>query len=226
MDCIKSAPSPKAVFFFPCGVFLLFKICSERKIKKKMMMFTAEDAKRAGERWEAIGEASSFRTILPPPLASFSSSSYAVAVPLLSAPPPPPPPQCHPATPSASPSGGCLSVASMAPPTPFKSCPGWNTRHQLQGFGPQGHRQLQGHRADGQPGQQRARRDHRGMPPAFLPAGECWVVDFGGGGGGGSRRSRLLSRRVSYPPSPPFLRRASPSIGDPTRIDRRRDFRI
>jgi hypothetical protein len=83
----KKRALPQRVFFFTLLCFFspLFKICSERKIKKKMMMFTAEDAKRAGERWEAIGEASSFRTILPPPLASFSSSSYAVAVPLLSA---------------------------------------------------------------------------------------------------------------------------------------------
>ena len=45
-----------------------------------MIFFTAEDAKRAIERWEAIGGASSFRrTNLPPTLASFSSSSYAVA---------------------------------------------------------------------------------------------------------------------------------------------------
>ena len=80
--------------------------------KKKMMTFTAEDAKWAMERWEANGGASSFRTInLPPPLAS-----YAVAVPLLSA-SPSTPPQCHPATPSASPAGGCLSVASTAPPS-------------------------------------------------------------------------------------------------------------
>ena len=43
--------------------------------KKKMMIFAVEDAKRARERWEANGGASSFRTInLPPPLASFSSS--------------------------------------------------------------------------------------------------------------------------------------------------------
>ena len=47
-----------------------------------MIFFTAEDAKRAIERWEANGGASSFRrTNLPPPLASFSSSSYAVAGP-------------------------------------------------------------------------------------------------------------------------------------------------
>ena len=115
--------------------------------------------------------------------------------------------RCFPSPPAC----GCLFPPAALPPPippPYRSnAPNQDgIRHQLQGFGPQGHRQLQGHRADGQPGQQRARRDHRGMPPALLPAGECWVVDFGG------RRGRwqpsqprlvpsigLLSRRVSYP---------------------------